>query len=414
MSKLWHVAKHEYLKRVRQRSFLLALFGIPVMMVAVAVISSLIAISGGDSRPVGYVDNAGFLEPAVLPDLAEEGIRFAEFRAYPTEAVAMDALDEGAIQAYYVVPHGYIETKALTLYYGEEAPGNGVRDDFASYIRASLVNQQPSEAQAILQEGLNLTVRSFNGRREISQGNIAGFILPFISVFFLYFAVVSAGGYMLQAVTDEKENRTVEVLTTSISPEQLMGGKALGLMGVSLTQLLTWGVTLGLALFVAGRYLDFLSGMTVPWGMLGLMALYFLPTFALIAGVMTTIGAAVTELQQGQQVSGIVNMLFILPVFFAAVILGNPNSPLLLALTLWPTTSFITVLLRWSMGSVPLWQMVLSWLVVTASAGVLVWLSARVFRMGMLRYGQRLSIRGIWEGLRGRDTAMQKEVAGHA
>ncbi|MGC9349533.1 MAG: ABC transporter permease [Anaerolineae bacterium] len=414
MLKLWRVAKHEYLKRVRQRSFLLAVLGIPLLIVAVSAISALVVITGGDTRPAGYVDKAEFLDSAVLPDLTEESPRFVEFRPYPSETAAREALDEGVIQAYYVIPEDYLTSKELTLYYGKEEPGEGVRDDFASYVRASLLSRQPARARAVLEEGLDLTVRSLDGRREISQGNVASFILPFISVFFLYFAVVSAGGYMLQAVTDEKENQTVEILTTSLSPDQLMAGKAVGLMGVSLTQLLIWGLTLGGALVIAAQFLGFLSGLMVPWGMLGLMALYFLPTFSLIAGMMTTIGAAVTELQQGQQISGIVNMLFILPVFFSALIFENPGSPLLVVLTFWPTTSFITVLLRWGMASVPIWQMILSWLLVTATAGVSMWLAARVFRMGMLRYGQRLSVSNIIESLRGQEATLEKEVAGHA
>ncbi|MGC9467323.1 MAG: ABC transporter permease [Anaerolineae bacterium] len=414
MRKLWLIVKHEYIRRVTEKSFLFSVLGIPLLIVGIGGISILIALGGGDDRPIGYVDHAAVLNSDVLSSLVEEQPRFGQMRAYPDEPSARSALQRGEIQAFYVVPEDYVSAKRVSVYYLEEGPGDRVSEDFEDFLRASLVARQPEGVQAVLSEGFNLVVRSVDGRREVTESNVLSFLLPFIVSFFLFFAISTAGGYLLQAVTEEKENRVVEVMATSVSPAQLMGGKALGLMGVSLTQILVWLLVLGLGVVVAGRFFPPLAGIQIPWAMLGITALYFLPTYVLIAGVMTSIGAAVTELQQGQQISGIINMLFVLPIFFLTLVFTNPDSPVLVALTLFPTTSFLTILLRWSLASVPLWQMVVSWTLLAGAALTSVWLAGRVFRMGMLRYGQRLRIGGIIKGLRERRSALEKETMSHA
>jgi ABC-2 type transport system permease protein len=191
----------------------------------------------------------------------------------------------------------------------------------------------------------------------------------------------------------------MELMITSLTPEQLVGGKALGLMAVSLTQIGIWILAIVISLLVGARYLPVLRQARVPWGMLGIAILYFLPSYALVAGLMIAIGSAVTETQQGQQIAGLINLLFFAPFFFLVLVMTNPNNPVLVALSLFPTTAFLTITMRWSLAVVPWWQMILSWVLLAASAAASIWASARVLRAGMLRYGQRLDLRGILHAL---------------
>jgi ABC-2 type transport system permease protein len=398
MRKLWRVAKHEYLKMIRRRAFWLGTLGIPLLIVVVLVISIATVEGDGNEKPLGYVDRAGVLAEAVSPPNA--GADFTEMRAFSDEAAARQALQEREILAFYVVPADYLTSPELSLYYWDDWPPEGVQDDFDRFMRANLASDLPEEVRQRVLGGVDLVVRSADGRREVDEGGIINLFLPFIAGMFFVFAVMASAGYLLQAVTDEKENRTVEVLFTSLTPEQLMGGKAAGLIAVALSQFLVWSVAVVVGLIVGARFLDFLRTIRVPWGFLAVMVLYFLPAFSLVAGVMTAIGSMVTERQQGQQISGVVNMLFILPFFFTAVAFASPDSPIMVALTLFPTTAFITVALRWGMTVVPLWQLIVSWGLLVITAVLSVWASARIFRMSMLRYGQRVSLRKALETLR--------------
>jgi ABC-2 type transport system permease protein len=109
-----------------------------------------------------------------------------------------------------------------------------------------------------------------------------------------------------------------------------------------------------------------LQAVRIPWSLLFMIALFYLPSYTLIAGMMIAVGAAVTELKQGQQIVGALNMLFTLPYFFVALFFTAPNSTLATILTLFPTTSFITLTLRWGMASIPAWEIIVSWVLLVA------------------------------------------------
>jgi ABC-2 type transport system permease protein len=394
MHNFWLIARHEYRKIVNRKGFLISMIGIPLLIVVIIGVSIVVNVANTDNRPVGYVDAAGVI---ISEQDSKADIKMI---AYPDEASAQLALQAQDIQAYYILPAGYPHIKEAELVYWTDAPSTDTREAFTRFIRQNLASTMPPAIQTRLIEGSHLTVRSMDGRREIGDSSFISFILPFFASFLFIFVVMSSAGYLLQVVADEKENRTVEILLTSLSPEQLIGGKAVGLMAVALTQIVVWLSTIIISLLVAGQFLDWARITGVPWDFIGIIILFFIPSFALIAGIMTAIGGSVSELRQGQQIAGILNMLFILPLFFLAVIMTSPNSPLVMFMTFFPTTSFVTIGLRWGMDFVPVWQLILSWLLLVTSAVLSVWASARIFRAGMLRYGQRLDMSMIFAALR--------------
>lgn len=399
MDKLWLVAKHEYRKIAGKKSFIISTVAIPVLIVGTTVIAALVTLLGMDHRPVGYVDHAAVLQPGAFGTLGDERER-VEILPYTDEDAARAALEAGDIQAYYILPAGYLETGTVQQYYLDEEPSAMAQEDFSNFMRANLVRQLPQEYRARVYYGSQLTVRSSDGKREVRSDNFLEFMVPFFAAVFFFIAVLSAGGYMLQAVSDEKENRTMEVLMTTLTPNELIGGKSLGLVAVVLTQIGLWVLTLALAVVIGGRFIPELQGLRVPWTLLGVTALYFLPAYILIAGIMTALGSAVTEVQQGQQIAGLLNLLFTFPMFFVAMIFANPNHPIIVALSLFPTTSFVTILFRWSFTVIPLWQLALSWTLLVVTAVGSIWFAAQVFRLGMLQYGQALTLKGILAALR--------------
>jgi ABC-2 type transport system permease protein len=400
MREFWLVAKHEYLKMIRRRAFWLGTLGVPLLIVVIMAVSIAVAVGGGDKKPLGYVDYAGILTAGITPEAGRREI--TEMRAFPDEATATAALEAGEIQAFYVVPADYFRSLQIVLYYWDDPPGEIVRGDFDDFMLANLSAGLPDDARRRVLGGINLTVRSADGRRETGGMDVVNLFMPFVAGMFFVFTVMASAGYLLQAVTDEKENRTVEIMVTSLTPEQLIGGKAAGLIAVALSQFFVWTLAVVVGLVVGAQFLELLQAIRVPWTFLVVMALYFLPAFCLVAGMMTAIGSMVTERQQGQQIAGVINMLFVLPFFFTGVAFFNPDSPILVVMTLFPTTAFITVALRWGMTVVPAWQLIASWVLLVATAGLSVWASARIFRVGMLRYGQRISLRAAFQILRAR------------
>ncbi len=400
MRKLLIIAKHEYSKIARKRSFVLGTLAMPVFFIAIMVLSVLFTVSGTDRRPLGYVDQSGLLTNAVVPAETARGEKLIELRGFADEAAARAALTAGEIQGYYVLPADYLSTHEVKLMYWDKIPADTLQRDFNYFMRVNLAAQLPPAVQTRAIQGAEVVARSADGRQEISGGGFFNFVLPFFVGFFFIITVMGAGSYLLQAVTDEKENRTVEIMATSVTPEQLIGGKAIGLIGVALTQIAILIVVVVAGISLGARFIDFLREVSVPWSLLLTIVVYFVPSFALIAGMMIAVGASVTELQQGQQLVGVLNMLFTLPYFFVIVFFTAPNSTLATILTLFPTTSFTTITLRWGVASIPVWEMVVSWVLLVVSSGLMVWAAARVFRVGMLRYGQRLDVKGMLQAVR--------------
>ncbi len=400
MRSFWLIAKHEYLKIVRQKSFLVGTLWLPVMIIGVMVVAILASLGQRGDLPLGYVDYTGLLDAAVTLPPDESGKAPVAIQAFPDEDAARAALEAERIQAYYIIPADYMQSGSVQLFYLSQRPGGIAQDDFASFLRANLLAAHPTDIQQRIVEGSSITFRSSDGSQELEGENMLGFLVPYVAAFFFIFAVMNSGSYMLQAITDEKENRTIEVLATSVRPGELIGGKALGLMSVGLTQLGIWVLTGVLALLVASFFVPEVQGVRIPWTLLVVVALFFLPAYALTAGIMTAVGGMVSDLRQGQQITGILNMFFMLPFFLITVIMTKPNSPLIVALTLFPTTAFVTVTMRWAITTVPLWQLVVSWVLLVASAGASVWLAARIFRIGMLHYGQPLRLKTIIGRLR--------------
>lgn len=399
MHKFWLVAKQEYRNRTFKRSFIIGTLIIPFMMAVIIGVIIFIFEQSNDDRPFGYVDYSGALANAAMPDDEEETV---EIIAFVDEERANIALEAEEIQGYHVIPKDYLETLYVDLYYLEESPDKRVLIDFDDYVRANLINGAPTEIQSRIIEGTTLTVQAMNGAREFqsSTSGIIAVMLPFVIAMFFMFVIMGASGYFLQVVTDEKENRTMEIMITSVSPSQLIGGKSIGLVAVGLTQIIIWIASIAAAWIVALQFFDELQGIQLPWDVLIIFAAFFIPSYAIIAGLMICIGAVVTELQEGQQISGVFSLLFMLPIFFASLAFADPNSPLLIFLSYWPTTSLMTIVMRWGFTIIPLWQVALSWFIIVITGVVIIWIASRVFRLGMLRYGQRITFKAAFAALR--------------
>lgn len=395
MLKLWLVAKQEYLKRVAKKSFIIGTLLIPILLGVIVGVTIFIIERDKNIQPFGIVDHSGLFESTSGP-VQFKNDEDIELIAFQAEEGARSALEAGEIQAYHVIPENYLESQKVDLYYWDEYPDTSVLSTFDDYVRATLLPEGPDEIQNRIIEGTNLTLRSADGKRNFNQEiGFVAIIFPIAVAMFFFFAVMGASGYFLQAITDEKENRTMEIAITSLSPWQLISGKSLGLIAVALTQIIIWLVSIAIAWIVALRVFPEIQGVKLPWDILLVFLFFFLPSFVLVSSIMAAIGGMVTELQEGQQISGILNLLFTFPLFLTALVFADPNSPLLVFLSFWPTTSLLTITLRWGFTIIPFWQIVISWLILVGSGLISIWVASRIFRIGMLRYGQRLSLKAV-------------------
>lgn len=397
MTKIWQIIKYEYTRQVFKKRFLFSLLSLPFMIVAMAVASVAVAVFTHNGSPIGYVDHSGVLVNAVPLDI--EGNIFEpafEFVSYPHEEQALADLKAERIQAYYVIPENFPETQDVDLYY-QNTLGTGAQAQFRQYMLQNLDTFQDLDPQVKerLQAGSQLTMATLDGRREMRADQWFMMVVPIIAGVTFIIVVLTSGGYLLTSVVEEKENRTMEIVITSVTPTQLMTGKTIGNVSIGLTQLIVWLVFAWIGLFVAGYFWPFLRDFSIPGDMIIVMVLLFLPAFVMVAAIMSTIGAIMTEMQEAQQISGLFSMLVTIPFYVVTPIMTNPNGTLAVILSYFPLSAPITVLMRMAFTSLPVWQLTLNILILVVFAVASVWLAGRAFRMGMLEYGKKLSFKDL-------------------
>jgi ABC-2 type transport system permease protein len=390
---LWCILRQEYRKKIRQPRFWGFTLGMPLALGVMLLIFWLANFQDQGVRAVGYFDAAGTLGPA-----QETRAGRTHILVYSNLETAKQALMAGKVRAVYDIPVDYLQGGKIQMYQKEDLPIPpmllpGMQVDFERFLRARLLERAPTHPPADLFERPQVVARAFVGSRQFNPEDLLNLFAAFLVAIVFLNLVSMTSSTLLNGITSEKANRTLEIVITSVSPEQLLAGKALGLLGVCLTQVVVW-VLLGLVVAGVGLLrFPALRQVPVPWQMLVVLGLFFLPSYALIASVMTGIGGLVNQVRQAQQIASVVNVLFIGPMALAALLMVNPDGRMAVFLTIFPTTALSTIALRWVFGGVPAWQLLASWSVLVVCTLVAVWASARLFRLGMVLTGQRPSLR---------------------
>ena len=389
MSKIWQITLHEYRKHVFNRRFVFGLLSVPGVILLMVGLIFLIFSMEENTTPIGYVDNSGLLSnpvPAPKPTAPDRPVQMI---AFASEAEARAALETGKLQAYYILPADYRSTGNLRVVHIVELK-SPARQQFYNFLGANLLKNTDPVIAARLVKGADVTTESADGSRSLSSSNWFSFLIPFVAGIGFIIAMFTAGGYLMQAVVDEKENRTMEVLITSVSPNQFMAGKIIGDTCVGLTQILAWTLFIVVPILIGRNTITFLQGIQISTQTLLVLVLTMLPSFVLVAALMATIGATVTEAREGQQMTGLISMPIWIPYMLTGLLMSSPNSPLSLALSLIPLTAPVAMLIRDGLTILPAWQIALSAAIQILCAAGAIWMAGRAFRLGMLRYGKRL------------------------
>ncbi len=395
MTKFWRIAWHEYSRHVFRKRFLFALFSVPLMIVFMVVVVIAMIIMETSSKPVGYVDYSGLLVNPISQPRVKWPEQNVSMVAYIDETSANDDLQSKKIQGYYIIPEDYLQTGQVKLIYKDKFISSD-EEQFSAFLRVNLLANQPPDTANRIIGGNEIIIQSTDKSREASPERFINIILPFLAGILFIVAISTTSGYLMQAVVEEKENRTMEIMVTSVSPNQLMSGKVIADIAIGVTQLFVWAIFIILALVIGKNYFPWLGGLQFSGEMVAVILALMIPAFIMISGLMAATGATVTEGSEGQQIMGLFTIPIWLPYLFTTVFIQNPNSPLAIAMSLFPLTAPMTITIRLSFTTVPTWQIIASVFILIISAIGAVWLAGRAFRLGMLRYGQRLHWKEIF------------------
>ncbi len=398
MKKVFLIARHHFSQEVSKRSFLIILFSLPLFLVVMIGFGYLAAQLEDDSVTLGYVDEAGFLNELKTADNDDE----VTLISFDARDFAVESVNSGQVDAAYILPTDFSATSEAELIFVKRPPGKAMRY-FEDNIRLNLLAGQPQQTIERMLSGSNVTVVATELNRVYTGGApTAGQAVPILVAVMFAFLVLTTAGYMTQVIVVEKENRTMEVVIMSVSPNKLMAGKVIGILGVAALQLITWLVFFVIAIWVGINIIEieWLRVIDISWRDMLLILLVAFPTYLFIAAMMTAIGTSLTSGQEAEQVGPLLFLILLLPIYFSWLIANDPNGPVALTLGFIPGTSVVALSVRGLFLEVPLLQFALAALIASMAAVVAIWLAGRALQMSMLRYGQNLSIKDLlgWTG----------------
>ena len=398
MHNLGTVFKFETIRVLKKPTFWLMALGFPLMFAALYGImfwsqsTTMQAAKELEKQEfsLAVTDDSKLVRPELL--------MAAKTKTVESKEAGINEVKNGKIDAYIYFPKDISKQKVEV--YGKDVGlfQNGKYGAVAQSLLSQSVASSVSQAQvAILQNKVQLSSTTYLDGKE--HGGINEMIAPGLFLVIFFMLVTFFGNQMLTSSTEEKENRTVEMLLTMVKTDTLITGKILSLMVLALIQMLV------IVLPVAAGYLAFGSKLQLPNMDLsllvfdpvriGLALVIFLASFMMFTGMLVTLGAMMPTAKEASQWFGLVIMLIFGPFYGITAFVSFPDSPFVKFLSLFPFTAPIPLLLRNAVGNLPAWEGLLGVALLIVAAVFVLWLAVRVFRYGAMSYDSKLSLSAL-------------------
>lgn len=431
MDKMFAVLKREYLAGVRKKMFIVMTLVFPLFLGGVFFIPMMIMSKGLGEKTVAVVDGTGSLRATYTKsdDLTkisgESGpvsmqIEYADAKGQANlDAFAKPYLDRlvdtssknaHKLDAVLVVPASALDSSDAKLkFYSRSAADIITQERLASITnrgihahRLELRGFKDEEATQLLAsakvQGVQLSKTG-----EEKKGGTGNFIAGLLLCGLFMFPSFIYGLEIMRGIIQEKNDRVVEVLVSSMTPKQLLTGKILGTALIGLTQVTVWLLmaSLGAGYFAAGmaaggeNILRFLHPMTFFY-----FVVFFLLAYLTYVCIYAIAGSACNSDKEAQQLIGPITMVMMLPWFLVAVLITNPDSSLAVGFSLAPVFGPMTMFLRTLVADPPIWHLVVSVIVSILTIAVFFRITAKIFRVGILSYGKRPTIPELWRWLK--------------
>ena len=391
MNKTLLVLRHEFRHTVTRRGFIVMTLIVPLialLLIGVSQVVSGIARPTVEAVTIGYVDELGGFQQYT----SQGNITLVNF---DTPDDATEALIEGDVEEYFVIPPDYISTGVIHRYTLEKqlAASPAITAAINNFLVGNLLaGKVPAATIARIESPLNLVTIRLTETGEVApeQGGYGNLIIPFVFGVLLALSIIFSSTYLLQGLADEKENRLIEVLLSSVSARQLLTGKVLGMGAAGLVQVAVWVISAPLLLNLASSSIGgFISTIQLPANFVVLAIVYFILGYLLFAVISAAIGAISSNSREGQQLIGVFTIPALIPLWFTSLLMFFPDNPAWVFFTIFPLSAPVEVIMRLGVGVVPAWQLVVSLAVMALSIIGTLLLTIRVFRTYLLMYGKR-------------------------
>ena len=439
MSQTGIIIAREFNERVRKKSFIIATLLTPVLMIGLMLAPALIMNYAGDVKRIAVIDESGRIAPELKSD--------EELQFEPTR-LTLDEARKELTDCYAVlyIGSGIFEDGSDVKFYVNSSSSIAVESNISQQIKhivetEKLKHYNIDNLPQILDEvHTSVSIQTFRNDKSQeeesqAQSSVAATVLGYILGFVLYMFLLIYGGMVMQAVIEEKNSRVLEVMVSSARPFELMLGKILGIASVAVVQIAIWGVLIiGVGSFVLPQLMpdSMMAGVeAVQEGgaagaeiaaaadfdpeLMQIMAtvtdtgyvakifvcllLFVLGGYLLYSAMFAAVGSAVDSVQDAQQLQTPITIPIILALIMMLAVIRDPNSPLAFWFSMIPLTSPVVMIARVPYD-IPMWEIVVSLTILYASFFGMVWVAAKIYRVGIFMYGKKPNFKELWKWIR--------------
>jgi ABC-2 type transport system permease protein len=419
MDKLKAIIKREYLIRVRSKGFLFGTIASPLLLILYMTVPMLmVKLSSHQTHQLAIVDEFGDEQlyrtieqlltrnndnqrEAEKQGEADRYVLRREVAVTPEESAAKqkllnEQLGNSQLSAYVVLPKDALNKGHFPYFaknVGDLSTKGRVSDAISEAVVARRMAQAGMDANRVNDLSREVLLDTINREGQREEGQT--FFLTFGLIMAIYVSILVYGITVMRGVIEEKQWRIIEVLLSSVKPVQLMIGKLVGIGLVGLTQFAVWALTGSLVTLVGSMPLLKLTNTPIPNFSPMLMfffVLYFVLGYFLYATLYAIVGAIVSNEEDGQQMQIPVTMTIMIPIMLSVLVMQDPNSTTSTVLSFVPFFSPILMFMRISFQTPPAWQILLSIVLMLVTISAMIWLAAKIYRVGVLMYGKRPSL----------------------
>lgn len=393
---LWQVASREITERARSKAYLITTASTVLIVLALIVLPPLFgggtsestvgSVGEGNDEIISTAIDLGNAndEPEDPPSVAIEAVQFDD------RETAMTALEVGEVDAV-LVDGNEVLVEGVSGFGGSSFLNDLQRAAGTVQIQAVVAEQGQQAADIIeILTSDPLEVTTLGGTD--AEDSESRTVVAYFGLLLLYLAVLLYGTWILTGVTEEKSNRVVEVLLSSIRPWQILGGKILGIGALAIFQLLATIVVAVVALRVTGAFdlppIDLISVLN--------LLLWFVIGFLIFAVLFGAAGSLVSRSEDANTIAMPMSMAAVVGFFVSITALNDPDGPVAVIFTFIPLTAPFVVPVRTALEAIPAWQYVAALVICVASIVALTFIAGRIYAGGLLRYGGRVGVREAW------------------
>lgn len=437
-NKIGIIIGREFNERVRKKSFIITTLLTPLLIIGLMVAPTLLmTYSSSETKKIAVVDDSGIIAPQLY---SNEEVQF-EHLQLPIETVR-----QLPPEAYFAILHicnDIMSNPTAARLYTDTSVGMGLETGICSQIE-SIIEAEKLKSynieniqQILAQIETKVSLQTFKSstdqeKEESATSSIVATVIAYILSFMLYMFLIIYGAMVMQSVIEEKNNRVLEVMVSSVRPFQMMLGKILGVASVAVVQILTWLVII----LVAGAFLvpallpeditaaiammqqGASAGVAAPDAdvdllqalltltdigyiakIFGTLLLFMVGGFLLYAAMFAAVGSSVDNPQDAQQLQLPITLPIILALIIMINVIYDPTSEIAFWFSMIPFTSPIVMMARIPYD-IPMWEIIVSLILLYATFAVIVWGAAKIYRVGILMHGKKPTLKELWRWMR--------------